>query len=143
MDFYHRRCNSRRTPAGSFARWRIWAQSMPVWPVLTSLTHRQQLPPAVYVLIAIDISTPRTAPTNCRVMDFWLAAQQELHLVKAIAPFSDRADRTVVAAGRVLVGFPRCMPDCTGLNAGCVLSQSDCTGGRIGAGSKRACYLKS
>lgn len=23
MDFYHRRCNSRRTPAGSFARWRI------------------------------------------------------------------------------------------------------------------------
>ncbi len=36
--------------------------------------------------------------------------------MKAIAPFSDRADRTVVA-GRVLVGFPRCMPDCTGLNA--------------------------
>ncbi len=23
----------------------FWAQSMPVWPVLTSLTHRQQLPP--------------------------------------------------------------------------------------------------
>ncbi|MFA9353030.1 enterochelin esterase, partial [Escherichia coli] len=33
----------------------FWAQSMPVWPALTSLTHRGHLPPAVYLLSdAID-----------------------------------------------------------------------------------------
>lgn len=94
----------------------FWAQSMPVWPVLTSLTHRQQLPPAVYVLIDAIDTTHRAHELPCNA-DFWLAVQQELlPLVKAIAPFSDRADRTV-SPGRVLVGCPRCMPDCTGLNA--------------------------
>lgn len=94
----------------------FWAQSMPVWPVLTSLTHRQQLPPAVYVLIDAIDTTHRAHELPCNA-DFWLAVQQELlPLVKAIAPFSDRADRTVVA-GQSLVGCPRCMPDCTGLNA--------------------------
>lgn len=70
---------------------------MPVWPALTSLTRRRQLPPAVYLLIdAID--TPhrsRELPCNA---DFWLAVQQELlPLVKTVAPFSDCAKRTVVA----------------------------------------------
>ncbi len=55
-----------KKPAGSFARWRILGAKYARLAMLTSLTHRQQLPPAVYVLI--DLSTPRTAPTNCRVM---------------------------------------------------------------------------
>ena len=75
----------------------FWAQSMPVWPALTSLTHRQQLPPAVYVLIDAIDTTHRAHELPCNA-DFWLAVQQELlPLVKAIAPFNDRADRTVVA----------------------------------------------
>ena len=50
---------------------------MPVWPALTSLTSRQQLRPAVYVLIdAIDTAhRARELPCNA---DFWLAVQQEL-----------------------------------------------------------------
>ena len=75
----------------------FWAQSMPVWPALTSLTHRRQLPPAVYVLIDAIDTTHRAHELPCNA-DFWLAVQQELlPQVKAIAPFSDRADRTVVA----------------------------------------------
>ena len=70
---------------------------MPVWPALTSLTHRRQLPPAVYVLIDAIDTTHRAHELPCNA-DFWLAVQQELlPLVKAIASFSDRADRTVVA----------------------------------------------
>ncbi|XPE67715.1 hypothetical protein ACNKHR_04330 [Shigella flexneri] len=81
----------------SFARWRILAQSMPVWPVLTSLTHRQNSPPAVYVLIDAIDTTHRAHELPCNAV-FWLAVQQELlPLVKAIAPFSDCADCTVVA----------------------------------------------
>ncbi|XNM47489.1 hypothetical protein ACLK15_03320 [Escherichia coli] len=89
---------------------------MPVWPVLTSLTHRQQLPPAAYALIDAIDTTHRAHELPCNA-DFWLAVQQELlPLVKAIAPFSDLAIGPWLP-GRVLVGFPRCMPDCTGLNA--------------------------
>ncbi len=55
----------------------FWAQSMPVWPVLTSLTHRQQLPPAVYVLIDAIDTTHRAHELPCNA-DFWLAVQQEL-----------------------------------------------------------------
>ncbi|MBY7216706.1 enterochelin esterase [Escherichia marmotae] len=102
----------------------FWAQSMPVWPALTSLTYRQQLPPAVYVLIeAIDTAhRARELPCNA---DFWLAVQQELlPMVKAIAPFSDRADRTVVA-GQSFGGLSALY---AGLHwperFGCVLSQS-------------------
>ena len=104
MDFYHRRCNSRRTPLAVLLDGEFWAQSMPVWPALTSLTHRRQLPPAVYVLIDAIDTTHRAHELPCNA-DFWLAVQQELlPQVKAIAPFSDRADRTVVA-GQSLVGF--------------------------------------
>ncbi|MED9401561.1 enterochelin esterase [Escherichia marmotae] len=102
----------------------FWAQSMPVWSPLTSLTCRQQLPPAVYVLIdAIDTAhRARELPCNA---DFWLAVQQELlPLVKAITPFSDRADRTVVA-GQSFGGLSALY---AGLHwperFGCVLSQS-------------------
>ncbi|HEM8556093.1 TPA: enterochelin esterase [Citrobacter koseri] len=102
----------------------FWAESMPVWPALTSLTRRRQLPPAVYLLIdAID--TPhrsRELPCNA---DFWLAVQQELlPLVKTVAPFSDCAKRTIVA-GQSFGGLSSLY---AGLNwperFGCVLSQS-------------------
>lgn len=101
----------------------FWAQSMPVWPVLTSLTHRQQLPPAVYVLIDAIDTTHRAHELPCNA-DFWLAVQQVITLVKAIAPFSDRADRTVVA-GQSFGGLSALY---AGLHwperFGCVLSQS-------------------
>lgn len=102
----------------------FWAESMPVWPALASLTNAGKLPPAVYVLIdAIDTAhRSRELPCN---PDFWLAVQDELlPLVKTIAPFSDRADRTVVAgqsfgglsALYAALGWPQ--------RFGCVLSQS-------------------
>ena len=102
----------------------FWAQSMPVWPALTSLTHRRQLPPAVYVLIDAIDTTHRAHELPCNA-DFWLAVQQELlPLVKAIAPFNDRADRTVVA-GQSFGGLSALY---AGLHwperFGCVLSQS-------------------
>ena len=102
----------------------FWAQSMPVWPALTSLTHRRQLPPAVYVLIDAIDTTHRANELPCNA-DFWLAVQQELlPLVKAIAPFNDRADRTVVA-GQSFGGLSALY---AGLHwperFGCVLSQS-------------------
>ncbi|MEE9661141.1 enterochelin esterase [Enterobacter cloacae complex sp. CARB60] len=102
----------------------FWAESMPVWPALASLTAERKLPPAVYVLIdAIDTEhRSRELPCNS---DFWLALQEELlpH-VKNLAPFSDRADRTVVA-GQSFGGLSSLY---AGLNwpqrFGCVLSQS-------------------
>lgn len=102
----------------------FWAQSMPVWYTLTSLTHRRQLPPAVYVLIDAIDTTHRAHELPCNA-DFWLAVQQELlPQVKAIAPFSDRADRTVVA-GQSFGGLSALY---AGLHwperFGCVLSQS-------------------
>lgn len=116
MDFTTGDATAEERPLAVLLDGEFWAQSMPVWPALTSLTHRRQLPPAVYVLIDAIDTTHRAHELPCNA-DFWLAVQQELlPLVKDIAPFSDRADRTV-APGRVLVGFPRCMPDCTGLNA--------------------------
>ncbi len=75
----------------------FWAQSMPVWPALASLTAEGKLPPAVYVLIDVIDMAHRTRELPCNP-DFWLAVQEELlPLVQALAPFSDRADRTVVA----------------------------------------------
>lgn len=102
----------------------FWAQSMPVWPALTSLTHHRQLPPAVYVLIDAIDTTHRANELPCNA-DFWLAVQQELlPQVKTIAPFSDRADRTVVA-GQSFGGLSALY---AGLHwperFGCVLSQS-------------------
>ncbi|HII4352709.1 TPA: enterochelin esterase [Enterobacter cloacae] len=102
----------------------FWAESMPVWPALASLTAERKLPPAVYVLIdAIDTEhRSRELPCN---PDFWLAVQEELlPQVKNLAPFSDRADRTVVA-GQSFGGLSSLY---AGLNwpqrFGCVLSQS-------------------
>ncbi|MBU5384376.1 enterochelin esterase [Citrobacter cronae] len=102
----------------------FWAQSMPVWPALASLTHRGDLPPAVYLLIdAIDTShRSRELPCNS---DFWLAVQQELlPLVKTTTAFSDDPQRTVVA-GQSFGGLSALY---AGLNwparFGCVLSQS-------------------
>lgn len=102
----------------------FWAESMPVWPALASLTREGRLPPAVYVLIdAIDTEhRSRELPCN---PDFWLAVQEELlPLVKTTASFSDRADRTIVA-GQSFGGLSSLY---AGLNwpqrFGCILSQS-------------------
>ena len=102
----------------------FWAESIPVWPALTSLTDEGKLPPAVYVLIdAIDTEhRSRELPCN---PEFWLAVQEELlPRVKTLAPFSDRAERTVVA-GQSFGGLSSLY---AGLNwpqrFGCVLSQS-------------------
>ena len=75
----------------------FWAQSMPVWPALTSLTHRGHLPPAVYLLIDAIDTTHRSRELPCNA-DFWLAVQEELlPLVKTTTAFSDDPQRTVVA----------------------------------------------
>lgn len=75
----------------------FWAQSMPVWPALAALTNTGQLPEAVYVLIDVIDNAHRSQELPCNA-DFWLAVQDELlPQVRAIAPFSDSADRTVVA----------------------------------------------
>ncbi|HHA2008556.1 TPA: enterochelin esterase [Enterobacter mori] len=102
----------------------FWAESMPVWPALASLTRDGKLPPAVYVLIdAIDTEhRSRELPCN---PDFWLAVQEELlPRVKTITSFSDCADRTVVA-GQSFGGLSSLY---AGLNwpqrFGCILSQS-------------------
>ncbi|MDM2943426.1 enterochelin esterase [Citrobacter sp. Cm038] len=102
----------------------FWAQSMPVWPALTSLTHRNQLPAAVYLLIdAIDTSH-RSHELPCNA-DFWLAVQQELlPLVKATTAFSDDPQRTVVA-GQSFGGLSSMYAGLTWPERfGCVLSQS-------------------
>ena len=102
----------------------FWAESMPVWPALASLTHEGKLPPAVYVLIDVIDTAHRSRELPCNP-DFWLAVQDELlPLVKSIAPFSDRADHTVVA-GQSFGGLSSLY---AGLNwpqrFGCILSQS-------------------
>jgi len=102
----------------------FWAESMPVWPALTALTEQGQLPPAVYVLIDVIDTVHRSHELPCNP-DFWLAVQQELlPEVHKLAPFSDRADRTVVA-GQSFGGLSALY---AGLHwparFGCVLSQS-------------------
>jgi len=102
----------------------FWAESMPVWPALASLTREGKLPPAVYVLIDVIDMEHRNRELPCNP-DFWRAVQDELlPLVQATAPFSDRADRTVVA-GQSFGGLAALY---AGLNwpqrFGCVLSQS-------------------
>ena len=102
----------------------FWAESMPVWPALTALTDAQKLPPAVYLLIDVIDNAHRSRELPCNA-DFWLAVQQELlPQVRAIAPFSDRAERTVVA-GQSFGGLSAMY---AGLHwpqrFGCVLSQS-------------------
>ncbi|ENG8677350.1 enterochelin esterase [Enterobacter hormaechei] len=102
----------------------FWAESMPVWPALASLTRDGKLPPAVYVLIDVIDTAHRSRELPCNP-DFWLAVQDELlPQVNNIAPFSDRPDRTVVA-GQSFGGLSSLY---AGLNwpqrFGCVLSQS-------------------
>lgn len=102
----------------------FWAESMPVWPALASLTLEGKLPPAVYVLIDVIDTAHRSRELPCNP-DFWLAVQDELlPQVKSMAPFSDRADHTVVA-GQSFGGLSSLY---AGLNwpqrFGCILSQS-------------------
>ena len=102
----------------------FWAESMPVWPALASLTRDGKLPPAVYVLIDVIDTAHRSRELPCNP-DFWLAVQEELlPQVNNIAPFSDRPDRTVVA-GQSFGGLSSLY---AGLNwpqrFGCILSQS-------------------
>lgn len=102
----------------------FWAESMPVWPALASLTRDGKLPPAVYVLIDVVDTAHRSRELPCNP-DFWLAVQDELlPQVNNIAPFSDRPDRTVVA-GQSFGGLSSLY---AGLNwpqrFGCILSQS-------------------
>lgn len=102
----------------------FWAESMPIWPAVASLTREGKLPPAVYVLIDVIDTAHRSRELPCNP-DFWLAVQEELlPQVNRIAPFSDRADRTVVA-GQSFGGLSSLY---AGLNwpqrFGCVLSQS-------------------
>ena len=102
----------------------FWAESMPVWPALAALTREGKLPPAVYVLIDVIDTAHRSRELPCNP-DFWLAVQDELlPQVKSMAPFSDRADHTVVA-GQSFGGLSSLY---AGLNwpqrFGCILSQS-------------------
>jgi len=102
----------------------FWAESMPVWPALTALTDQKQLPPAVYLLIDVIDTAHRSRELPCNP-DFWQALQEELlPQVYNLAPFSDRADRTVVA-GQSFGGLSALY---AGLHwperFGCVLSQS-------------------
>lgn len=102
----------------------FWAESMPVWPALASLTREGKLPPAVYLLIDVIDMEHRNRELPCNP-DFWRAVQDELlPLVQATTPFSNRADRTVVA-GQSFGGLAALY---AGLNwpqrFGCVLSQS-------------------
>ncbi|EPU5808013.1 enterochelin esterase [Enterobacter hormaechei] len=102
----------------------FWAESMPVWPALASLTHEGKLLPVVYVLIDVIDTAHRSRELPCNP-DFWLAVQDELlPQVKSMAPFSDRADHTVVA-GQSFGGLSSLY---AGLNwpqrFGCILSQS-------------------
>ena len=100
------------------------AESMPVWSPLTALTNAGKLPPAVYVLIDVIDMAHRNHELPCNP-DFWRAVQEELlPRVNSRTPFSDRADRTVVA-GQSFGGLSSLY---AGLNwperFGCVLSQS-------------------
>ena len=89
--------DDRERPLAVLLDGQFWAESMPVWPALASLTAERNLPPAVYVLIDVINMEHRNRELPCN-RDFWLAVQEELFpLVQQRAPFSDRADRTVVA----------------------------------------------
>lgn len=117
----------------------FWAESMPVWPALASLTHEGKLPPAVYVLIDVIDTAHRSRELPCNP-DFWLAVQEELlPQVKSMAPFSDRADHTVVA-GQSFGGLSSSMRASTGRSVLAASSASpDPTGGRTAARSRTGC----
>lgn len=102
----------------------FWAQSMPVWPALASLTQRGELPPAVYVLIDAIDTAHRSQELPCND-DFWQAVMAELlPQVRAVAPFSDSPQRTVVA-GQSFGGLSSLYAALRWpARFGCVLSQS-------------------
>lgn len=86
MDFTTGDATAEERPLAVLLDGEFWAQSMPVWPALTSLTHRRQLPPAVYVLIDAIDTTHRAHELPCNA-DFWLAVQQELLPGERYCPF--------------------------------------------------------
>jgi enterochelin esterase family protein len=101
----------------------FWAESMPVWPALASLTTERKLPPAVYVLIDVIDMAHRSRELPCNP-DFWLAVQEELlPLVKTRAV--QRPRRPYGGGGQSFGGLSSLY---AGLNwpqrFGCVLSQS-------------------
>ena len=102
----------------------FWAESMPVWSPLAGLTREKRLPPAVYLLIDAIDNSHRAAELPCNDA-FWLAVQEELlPMVHRLAPFSDRADRTVVA-GQSFGGLASMFAALYWPQRfGCVLSQS-------------------
>ena len=96
---------NRERPLAVLLDGQFWAESMPVWPALAALTREGKLPPAVYVLIDVIDTAHRSRELPCNP-NFWLAVQDELlQRVKTLTPFSDRADRTVVA-GHSFGGLP-------------------------------------
>lgn len=102
----------------------FWAESMPAWPALAALTREGKLPPAVYLLVDAIDTAHRSEELPCNP-DFWLALQEELlPQVRAVAPFSDSPERTLVA-GQSFGGLAAMY---AGLSwpqrFGCVLSQS-------------------
>lgn len=75
----------------------FWAESMPVWPALSSLTKSGELPAAVYLLIDVIDGEHRSRELPCNP-EFWQAVQDELlPQVAAIESFSPVASRTIVA----------------------------------------------
>lgn len=102
----------------------FWAESMPVWPALASLTREGRLPPAVYLLIDVIDTAHRSEELPCNP-EFWLAVQEELlPMIQSQTPFSSLPERTLVA-GQSFGGLAAMY---AGLHwperFGCVLSQS-------------------
>ncbi|MBS0847636.1 enterochelin esterase [Citrobacter sp. JGM124] len=102
----------------------FWAESMPIWQPITTLTQTGHLPPAVYILIDVIDEAHRSLELPCYA-DFWLAVQEELlPLVKSSVAFTDKPEQTLVA-GQSFGGLAALY---AGLNwperFGCVLSQS-------------------
>ncbi len=101
----------------------FWAENMPVWPALASLTHQRLLPGAVYLLIdAIDTQHRSRVALQCRLLAGGAAGT--VAASQSRDAFSDDAGRTVVA-GQSFGGLSALY---AGLNwptrFGCVLSQS-------------------
>lgn len=75
----------------------FWADQMPIAAPLQSLTDRQLLPPAIYLMIDIIDREHRTQELTCNP-DFWQAIQQELlPRVTGWTGWQPAAHRTLVA----------------------------------------------
>lgn len=111
----------------------FWAQSMPVWPALTSLTQWGQLPAAVYLLIDAIDTTHRSRELPCNA-DFWLAVQHSYCRRSGTLRHSAIVLSARSLQGKVLAGCHRCLPGCTGRSALAACSASPVlTGGPIAA----------